>query len=245
MGCCVESLKDLDPKWRQLAFQSTLTAFFEHFPSQVSILNASLFDIRASISKSKFEARISLIHALAHYFNVPETMNSYFLSYIDALFVCILGTNSHPFLNAAVLNALCSLGQTNRNRRRIEMYYRLPIQNIIDSHEKGLDASKPALQYLVSTLNKFVSYWYPLPTDSSICFTSDEIESQVDGNGYALKRLQYLLKFKDSDEPIGELLDEEKQSLIQKGTLFPYNVKSAFNFQVNNFQTLACDCIRI
>ncbi|KAJ3348678.1 hypothetical protein HDU91_006520, partial [Kappamyces sp. JEL0680] len=136
-----------------------LFEFVKIFPTNTKKFKDPVtFDIRTSISKTKFDARIQMLYALAMCFGLPEALNDYFLAYIDRLMASILANNSHALIQSAVLQILAKyLPQTNRNRARIEQFYRSHVNHLLDLHEGDGESPKPNLVYLLSSLHYFVS----------------------------------------------------------------------------------------
>ncbi|KAH6592798.1 hypothetical protein BASA50_007849 [Batrachochytrium salamandrivorans] len=114
---------------RCLAFQAVQEQFLSLFPadfeSHSSTDGIDYFDIRTTVSPMIFESRIVYIHAISRFFSAPEARTLQFMDYIDRLFQAILNPTSHQLLVAAVVQALATqLPVTNRNRIRVECFYR-------------------------------------------------------------------------------------------------------------------------
>ncbi|KAJ1342631.1 hypothetical protein BSLG_002729 [Batrachochytrium salamandrivorans] len=114
---------------RCLAFQAVQEQFLSLFPadfeSHSSADGIDYFDIRIAVSPMIFESRIVYIHVISRFFSAPEARTLQFMDYIDRLFQAILNPTSHQLLVAAVVQALATqLPVTNRNRIRVECFYR-------------------------------------------------------------------------------------------------------------------------
>lgn len=250
MGCiclgtclsCFHKTDGISAKSKRIAFKAILSEFFKIFPSNTTKFKqeASMFDIRSNISKFTFDARIQLIHALSLCFCLPEANEDYLLRYIDDLFTTILKSNSHALLHSAVLEALAkNLPKKNRNRIRIETYYRKPIDALITLHQGDMETNRPSLAHLIASLNLFMSVWYPLPSDKSILFAQSLTGENMDLNGYSLKRYDHLKEKDEGDTVFEDLNQEEKLNVIKAAYVEPYIVDPKdFEFQIAVFENI-------
>ncbi|KAI8896807.1 hypothetical protein BC833DRAFT_629307 [Globomyces pollinis-pini] len=229
---------------RRLAFEVLKTEFLKYFPnSSIKLKENNMFDIRTNISKTVFDSRIQLLHALSLTFNIEEAKNSAFLSYIDELFITILSVNSHPFLMAAVIHIITNqMDRTIRNRLRVEHYFRQPIQNIVNNQKDNPpDLNKPSQLHLFKCLSAFMSTWYPPITDATLLFLDRTMEFPIEMTGFASERLKYLTALDTSETVFEELSTEQKKSLIQLAAKFPYNHRSEVELEQGYFKSYKND----
>jgi hypothetical protein len=248
MGClclgtclsCFHNKEGFPAKSRRIAFQTILVEFFKIFPSNTAKFKkeASIFDIRSNISKATFDARIQLINALCLCFHLPEANEEQLLRYVDELFTSILKSNSHALLFSAVLEGLAkNLPKTNRNRIRIETYYRKPIDALIALHHADMESTRPSLAHLIASLNLFMSVWYPLPSDKSILFAQPLEGDDMELNGYYSKRYDYLKDQDQGDTLFEELNQTEKLEVIKLAQIEPYTSQPVdFEFKIGVFE---------
>ena len=83
-----------------------------------------------------------------------------------------------------------------------------------------------------------MSVWYPLPTDKSILFAQSLTGENLDLNGYASKRYDYLKENGEGEKAFEDLNQQEKLNVVQKMFVEPYNVPKFFEFQVSVFEGL-------
>ncbi|KAJ3268590.1 Cilia- and flagella-associated protein 47 [Terramyces sp. JEL0728] len=224
----------------KIAFITTMNELLTHFPTNTNAFqDLSLFDIRTNISKSKFNSRITLIHAIGYYMSMPECLDTKFQTFIDELFKGILSANSHPLLLNAVFNVITNhLPKTNRNRLRVEKHYRGPINKIIEQHKENLatsDSHKYATTVFLNGLHKFVSTWYIKPSDTQIMFSNKNVEFPIGLTGYASRRKTYLYSLSESSGTFEMLDDKERKERVQLGNLEPYKPLYPFEYKLKLF----------
>jgi hypothetical protein len=181
-------------------------------------------DISANVTKSVFESRIQLIHAISFFLDQQIGSWTILWNYIDTVFVQILKSNAHPLLHAAVVTAITNgLAPTNRNRIRIERIYRESVMNLISSHYIHKSSQKQTTSHLLYTLGKFINKWYPLPSDNDLLFLDKQDDLKIELTGYSMKRYEYLEQLEESDVYIDEISVEDKCKLINAASKVPYN----------------------
>ena len=178
-----------------------------------------------------------MIFAIANCFCIPEANTDYFQRYIDELFLAILKANSHSLMISAVIDALTkNLPKTNRNRIRIEMFYRNQIDLLISLHHSDTLSNRPSTIRLVESFNLFMSTWWPLPTDKTLLFSRSSNGDNLILHGFAAKRYAYL---KDEGDALFEDLNQSgKLALMQKVSVEPYTAPKYFQFQVSLFEKI-------
>lgn len=223
IGICLNATtesKELSNETRSEALNALMVEFAVVFPSITTI----------PFNPLHVEVRIQMIYAIAGCFNISECQYPLFLSYIDELFSTILQQNTHPLLSAAVVHTLSKyLAGTNRNRARIEQYYR----QIIDELAK-LISPKPAMLRLQFEINTFMSVWYRLPSDRQILTAKNTADDPVQLKGYAHLRKAYILSCSPTSLSIKDNLDE----LIRRAHVSPYSRLNDLKFKVDPFNGL-------
>ncbi|KAJ3407855.1 hypothetical protein HDV05_005247, partial [Chytridiales sp. JEL 0842] len=236
---------------RRLLLHSITAAFSKSFPTvlnrtssqSTSASSATALDDQDYQTSQILATRVHLIHAISKSFLLPESENVDFLNYIDELFSACLKPDAHILLQIAVVHVLhTNLPQTNRNRLRIERYYRsllVELSKVMYTFVSTGTAKTKELSlktHLLKELYLFWSKWYPRPSDTQLIneYTHDDKQAKL-GEGYAARRLQWIFKqqpqdvvtstaknsAKDSKAPMVEDVSQEKQP-VREGRRDPY-----------------------
>lgn len=124
LGFCIHVFACEEPfpaSKREHAVNIIFKEFLKYFPSNPAEITPETLLEAQDVSRSVFDARIHMIHALGLCFAAPECKSAYFYTYIDTLFKTTLEIKCHSLIYCAVLQVLAVyLPHTNRNRMRIE-----------------------------------------------------------------------------------------------------------------------------
>lgn len=140
LGKCVSFMlqHDFPMTLRSVAFKATLHFFISSvFPADITRTmkyDAAVFHRDTYVSPFVLQTRIIMVHALGCFFRCPEAYEPEFLDYIDTLFSAILQSDQNVLLQIAVIHVLANhLPVINRNRLRVEVFYREAILKLFQS----------------------------------------------------------------------------------------------------------------
>ncbi|KAJ3296006.1 hypothetical protein HK104_002087 [Borealophlyctis nickersoniae] len=239
---------DFPPSLRKMAFNAVLDVFLRVYPPELATTlkaDPEAFDTTHYLPPQILKARIHMLHALSYFFGAPEAKTPQFMAYVDALFRALLASQVHHLLQTAVIHAICAhLPQTNRNRLRVETYFRPPIAEMTKLMEPPLEQegeegseeaaaapaqSTPAVTFhpaLTGEIARFWAVWYPRAGDLQLVNVKPFPEQMIRiAEGYANRRWQWLLTGNVSMGEDGEtpVVDQDAKRLaLKKGTNSPY-----------------------
>ncbi|KAJ1558925.1 hypothetical protein HK096_000589, partial [Nowakowskiella sp. JEL0078] len=178
------------------SFSVLASQFTKLFPKDIStslLADPSIFFASTYISHQSFHSRIYFLRSISHFFPLKVASSECFLAYIDALFVAILQPGVNAFLQIEVIRALHThFPQTNRNRTRVELFYRKPIMGLVSTTDKDKQPNPPQL-LLRKEIGKFLSTWFLKTSDASLISivpSPDQLARINDG--YANRRWAFL-----------------------------------------------------
>ncbi|KAI9338150.1 hypothetical protein BDR26DRAFT_935284 [Obelidium mucronatum] len=129
---CLED--DFQGPIRRHAFNIILSRFLRVYPSDTSCPEfQTMFKQSEFMTAELIKERVVLLHALARFFQLPDTKTAEFISYIDEVLKCLLHPTTHMMLKIAAVHVLATyLPVTNLNRERVEKKFKSAIQIISD-----------------------------------------------------------------------------------------------------------------
>ncbi|KXS18811.1 hypothetical protein M427DRAFT_486646 [Gonapodya prolifera JEL478] len=145
---CVAFRDTLHHKVTLLSFNICLRVLLRLFPvERTSDLNRPPFCEKWWLRPHPqiLNAEVHAIDSISRFLGLPPAQaNEPFMRYIDALFAYLLSPKAPKVIVIAVLRALSQhLPLTNRNRTRVEVYFRTPIRILVDTFiEKGVFSRK-------------------------------------------------------------------------------------------------------
>jgi hypothetical protein len=238
LGLCIDSFQELESTNHSLvkhAFDTVMFNFLNLFPDSNKFLDSKIFDPSANVTKLMFESRIQLISAISYFLDKKVNQTDGFYTYIDTLFSSVLKSNAHPLLLAVVVKAITKgFAKTNRNRLRVEKYYRKPIQLLLESFYQPKTNPKLSNLDFINILGKFLNKWYPLISDYDLLFRTSKDNEPIEDQGYALTRREYLEKFDQGS--LDELDKSQKLKILYKVDTIPYQQLQSVTIKVKFFQ---------
>ncbi|KAJ3150028.1 hypothetical protein HDU86_006752 [Geranomyces michiganensis] len=201
------------PKWKKHALNAVLGQLLEVFPAALGEqlkADPTALDSSHYINPQRFRTRVHMLHASSCFLGCPEALTPSVMGYLDRLLATLLSSKAHHLLQAAAMHAIhAHLPVTNRNRLRVERFFREPMVKLSDL-ARELDSvqttgsSAPAEPFPADAktmhplvrkqMDSFWSVWFPQPDDAhlkEIACTSDQV-SRLNGVGYAARRWAWL-----------------------------------------------------
>ncbi|KAJ3193443.1 hypothetical protein HK101_004836 [Irineochytrium annulatum] len=250
-------------KIRKLAFDSILAHFNLVFNEQLRESmadNHHLFEASEYVLPQVFQPRVSVIYAIAECFRCPESKTAAFMHHIDSLFTYLLRPTVHPLLQAAVVHAINNHFQfDNRNRLRVEWFYRRPIAEIATTYKDAFkntdpseapersvaphtpDLKKHGVTALRTEVFNFFRIWYPKLSDEKIVKLGEmeEVATKLP-DGYGMRRLQWLSQREKPDslpDSKAESSADKFNSLQKVGRRRPYETSGQVAVRADFFKT--------
>lgn len=240
LGLSIDAFQELESTNQSLvkhAFDTVMFTFLNVFPDSNCNIDSKIFEKSSNLTKLEFESRIQLISAISYFLDKKINQTDAFYSYIDTLFSSVLNSSAHPLMLAAVVKAVTKgFAKTNRNRLRVEKYYRKPIQLLIESFYQPKSNQKMCTIYLINILSKFSNKWDPLIADYDLLFRTSKNNETIVDEGYAQIRREYLQKFDKIECSLDDLDKTQKLKIIYKADLSPYQKLEKVSIQVKFFQ---------
>ncbi|KAJ3017962.1 hypothetical protein HKX48_003248 [Thoreauomyces humboldtii] len=268
LGELVDVMSDshFPSRLRKAAFEAVLGQLLDVFPQALGDSlqhDPTMFDALHYVTPQKFRRRVQMLDACGYFLSCAEASTAQTMGYLDRLLSSLLRHKVHHFLQASAIRAIhAHLPVTNRNRLRVERFFRTALQTLSDSGlstEGGgqsdgtvtvpsvQDASPdgPTLHPLVKReIAKFWSVWFPRPDDvqlKQIACTSDHL-SRVNGGGYASRRWAWLSldSYRRSGKSPSEMYKADpRRTVARRRTVDPYNVGAfdAAAVQLRLFET--------
>ncbi|KAJ3172958.1 hypothetical protein HDU88_004416 [Geranomyces variabilis] len=236
------------PKWKKHALNAVLGQLLEVFPAALGEQlksDPSALESSHYTNPQRFRTRVHMLHASSCFLGCAEALTPSVMGYMDRLLATLLSPKVHHFFQAAAVHAIhAHLPVSNRNRLRVERFFREPIVRLsdlaceLDSAQANAGSATPAEPFAAGDakavhalvrkeIDRFWSVWFPKPDDAQlkeIACASDQV-SRVNGMGYAARRWAWLSmdNYRRSGKPYLDSRDAGKRGQ-DKSALEPYNL---------------------